>query len=235
MRSTIRRVRPRAARAGRGATLDGVAGVKIRRRRAGSLQYAESVEIESNMRASEVKRGNVVEHDGRVWQIRDIERSSPQGRGGNVTFRFIMYSVPGAQKLDLSLRAEDELRETELTRRAVTFSYKDGEAFVFMDGEDYTQYTLDANVVGDAAGYVADGIEGCYVQLIDDAPVALQLPPTVALEVVETAPELRGATATKRPKPAKLTTGIEIQVPEYITTGEKVLVNTTTGEFSGRA
>ena len=187
------------------------------------------------MRASEVKRGNVVEHDGKVWQIRDIERSSPQGRGGNVTFRFIMYSVPGAQKLDLSLRAEDELRETELTRRAVTFSYKDGEAFVFMDGEDYTQYILDANVVGDAAGYVADGIEGCYVQLIDDAPVALQLPPTVALEVVETAPELRGATATKRPKPAKLTTGIEIQVPEYITTGEKVLVNTTTGEFSGRA
>ena len=187
------------------------------------------------MRASEVKRGNVVEHDGKVWQIRDIERSSPQGRGGNVTFRFIMYSVPGALKLDLSLRAEDELRETELTRRAVTFSYKDGEAFVFMDGEDYTQYILDANVVGDAAGYVADGIEGCYVQLIDDAPVALQLPPTVALEVVETAPELRGATATKRPKPAKLTTGIEIQVPEYITTGEKVLVNTTTGEFSGRA
>src|SRR6478736_950834 len=127
------------------------------------------------MKAFEVKRGNVVEHDGKVYQIRDIERSSPQGRGGNVTFRFIMYSVPGAQKLDLSLRAEDELRETELTRRAVTFSYKDG----------------------DAAGYVADGIEGCYVQLIDDAPVALQLPPTVALEVVETAPELRGATATK--------------------------------------
>jgi elongation factor P len=187
------------------------------------------------MRASEVKRGNVVEHDGRVWQIRDIERSSPQGRGGNVTFRFIMYSVPGAQKLDLSLRAEDELRETELTRRAVSYSYKDGDTYVFMDSEDYTQYILDATVVGDASGYVADGIEGCYVQLIDDAPVALQLPPTVTLEVVETAPELRGATATKRPKPAKLATGIEIQVPEYITSGERILVNTTTGEFSGRA
>jgi len=187
------------------------------------------------MKAFDIKRGNVVEHDGKVYQIRDIERSSPQGRGGNVTYRFIMYSVPGAQKLDLSLRSEDELRETELTRRAVTYSYKDGDAFVFMDSEDYTQYTLDANVVGDAAGYVADGIEGCYVQLIDDAPVALQLPPTVTLEVVETAPELKGATATKRPKPAKLATGIEIQVPEYITNGEKILVNTTTGEFSGRA
>jgi len=187
------------------------------------------------MRAYEVKRGNVVEHDGKVWQIRDIERSSPQGRGGNVTYRFIMYSVPGAQKLDLSLRAEDELRETEVTRRAVAFSYKDGDAFVFMDGEDFTQYTLDANVVGDAAGYIADGIEGCYVQLIDDAPVAVQLPPTVALDVVDTAPEMKGATATKRPKPAKLSTGIEILVPEYISSGEKVLVNTTTGEFSGRA
>jgi elongation factor P len=187
------------------------------------------------MRAYEVKRGNVVEHDGRVWQIRDIERSSPQGRGGNVTYRFIMYSVPGGQKLDLSLRAEDELRETEVTRREVAFSYKDGDAFVFMDSEDFTQYTLDANVVGDSAGYIAEGIEGCYVQLIEDAPVAVQLPPTVVLEVVDTAPEMKGATATKRPKPAKLSTGVEILVPEYISTGEKVLVNTTTGEFSGRA
>jgi elongation factor P len=187
------------------------------------------------MKAYEIKRGNVVEHDGRVYQVRDIERSSAQGRSGNVTFRFIMYSVPGAQKLDLSLRSEDELKETELTRRAVTFSYKDGDAFVFMDSEDFTQYTLDADVIGDAAGYIADGIEGCYVQLIDDAPVAMQLPSTVTIEVVETAPELKGATATKRPKPAKLATGIEIQVPEYITNGEKILVNTTTGEFSGRA
>jgi elongation factor P len=187
------------------------------------------------MKAYDIKKGNVVEHDGRVWQIRDIERSSPQGRGGNVTYRFIMYSVPGGQKLDLSLRAEDELRETEVTRREVAFSYKDGDAFVFMDSEDFTQYTLDANVVGDSAGYIAEGIEGCYVQLIEDAPVAVQLPPTVVLEVVDTAPEMKGATATKRPKPAKLSTGVEILVPEYISTGEKVLVNTTTGEFSGRA
>ncbi|MBO9662700.1 elongation factor P-like protein YeiP [Dokdonella sp.] len=187
------------------------------------------------MRAAEIKKGNVVEHEGKVYQIRDIERSSPQGRGGNVTYRFIMYSVPGGQKLDISLRAEDDLKETELTRRAVTYSYKDGDAYVFMDSEDYTQYTLDASAIGDDAGYIVDGIEGCYVQLIDDAPVALQLPQSVVLEVVDTAPEMKGATATKRPKPAKLSTGIEILVPEYITTGEKITVNTTTGEFSGRA
>jgi elongation factor P len=187
------------------------------------------------MKASDTRKGNVIEHDGRIWQVRDIERSSPQGRGGNVTFRFTLYSVPGGQKLDLSLRAEDDLRETTLSRRPVVYSYKDGEAYVFMDAEDYTQYTLDASALGDDAGYLVDGIEGCFVQLVEDAPVALQLPQTVTLEVVDTAPEMKGATATKRPKPAKLSTGIEILVPEYIGNGEKVLVNTTTGEFSGRA
>lgn len=182
-----------------------------------------------------MKRGNVVEHNGRVWQVRDVDRSSPTARGGNVTFRFTLYSVPGGQKLDLSMRADDEIKETELTRRAVTYSYPDGDTFVFMDVEDYTQYTLDRDTVGDAAGFITDGLEGCYVQLIDDSPVALQLPATVTLQVVETAPELNGATATKRPKPAKLNTGIEIQVPEYVTTGEKILVSTVTGEFGGRA
>jgi elongation factor P len=187
------------------------------------------------MKASEIKKGNVVEHNGTVYQVRDIERSAPQGRGGNVTFRFTMYSVPGSVKFDLSLRAEDELKEVDLVRREATFSYKDGEAFVFLDVEDYTPYQLDPDVVGDMAGYISDGLEGCYVQVIDDMPVAVLLPASVVLEVVETAPEMKGATATKRPKPAKLNTGIEIMVPEYISNNEKIWVSTLTGEFGGRA
>jgi elongation factor P len=169
-----------------------------------------------------------------VYQVRDIERSAAQGRSGNITFRFIMYSVPGGNKFDLSLRSEDEIKEVELVRRQVTFSYKDGDAFVFMDAEDFTPYQLDANVVGDDAGYITEGLEECYIQLIDDAPVAVQLPASVILEVVETPPELKGGTATKRPKRATLNTGIEIQVPEYISNGEKIWVSTMTGEFGGR-
>jgi translation elongation factor P/translation initiation factor 5A len=110
------------------------------------------------MKAYDIKKGNVVEHNGTVYQVRDIERSSPQGRGGNVKFRFTMYSVPGGNKFDLSLGGDDELKEVELSRRQATFSYKDGDAFVFMDDEDYTPYTLDADVVGDAGGYVCDGL-----------------------------------------------------------------------------
>ncbi len=187
------------------------------------------------MKASDIKKGNVVEYSNGVYQIRDIERSSPQGRGGNVRFRFIMYSVPGGNKLDASFDADDNLPEVELLRRLSTFSYKDGDAFVFMDDEDFTPYTLDADVIGDDAGYITDGLGGIHVQVIDDQPVAVQLPTTVALEVVETPPEMKGGTATKRPKPAKLSTGLEIMVPEYIANGERVLVNTTTGEFGGRA
>lgn len=186
------------------------------------------------MKAADVKKGNVVEHNNTVYQVRDIERSSPQGRGGNVTFRFTLYSVPAGNKFDLSLRADDELKEIELVRREVSFSYMDGDAYVFLDAEDFTPYQLDANVVGDMAGYITEGLEGVYVQLIDDAPVAIQLPPSVVLEVVDTPPELKGGTATKRPKPAKLNTGLEIQVPEYISNGEKIYVSTVTGEFNGR-
>ena len=187
------------------------------------------------MKAYDIKKGNVVEHNGGVYQVRDIERSSPQGRGGNVRYRFVMYSIPGGNKLDASFDGDDELREVDMSRRQATYSYKDGDAFVFLDDEDYTPYTLDADVVGDGAGYIVDGLSNCYVQIIDDLPVALQLPQSVAIEVVETPPELKGGTATKRPKPARLSTGIEIQVPEYIGNGERVWVNTTTGEFAGRA
>ena len=187
------------------------------------------------MKAYDIKKGNVVEHNGNVYQVRDIERSSPQGRGGNVRFRFVMYSIPGSNKLDASFDGDDDLREVEMSRRPASFSYMDGDAFVFLDDEDYTPYSLDPDAVGDAAGYITDGLTGLYVQLIEDAPVAVQLPQTVALEVIETPPELKGGTATKRPKPAKLSTGLEIMVPEYVGTGEKVWVNTTTGEFSGRA
>ncbi|GGA37007.1 elongation factor P-like protein EfpL [Dyella nitratireducens] len=186
------------------------------------------------MKASDVKKGNVVEHEGTVYQVRDIERSSPTARGGNVTFRFTLYSIPGGRKFDLSLRADDDLKEMDLVRRAANFSYMDGDAYVFMDNEDYTQYTLGPELIGDNAGYIVESVEGYYVQVIDDAPVGLQVPTSVLLIVVDTAPELKGASATKRTKPAKLNTGIEIQVPEYITTDEKVWVNTLTGEFAGR-
>ena len=106
---------------------------------------------------------------------------------------------------------------------------------VFLDNEDYSSHTIDADQVGDMAKYISEGLDGVFVQIIDDKPIGIQLPASVVLEVVDTPPELKGGSATKRSKPAILSTGIEIQVPEYIVNGEKITVSTTTGEFGGRA
>ena len=185
------------------------------------------------MKASEVKRGNVVEHEGKVYQVRDIERSSAQGRSGNVTFRFIMYSVPGGVKADLSLRSEDEIKETEVTRRAVSFSYKDGDAFVFMDSEDYEQHPLPESLVGSAANFL---LESMPVQIAfhEGAPLYLELPVSVELVVASTEPGLQGDRSSAGTKPATLETGAEIQVPLFINTGDKLKVDSRDGSYLGR-
>ncbi len=187
------------------------------------------------MKASDIKRGFVVEHDGKVYQVRAVERSSPTARGGNVTFRFTLYSVPGGSKYDLSLRSDDELKEVDLARRQANFSYMDGDDYVFLDSEDYTPYLLSPDVIGEFSGYITEAIEGCFVQIIDEQPIGLLMPQSVVLEVVDTAPELKGSSATKRSKPARVNTGIDVQVPEYVVTGERIRVSTETGEFMGRA
>jgi len=186
-------------------------------------------------RASEIKRGQVIEHDATVWAVRQIERSAPTARGGGTLYRFRLEAIPGGERRELTLKGDDVLREADLVRRQCEFSYRDGNQFVFMDSEDFSQYLLDSEMVGDAAYYISDGLQGIYVLIIGDAPVAIQLPQSVVLAVTDTAPVMKGATATKSNKPATLETGLEVQVPDYITPGEKVRVNTESGEFMSRA
>lgn len=187
------------------------------------------------IKASDLRRGDAVSLNGNYYVVRDIERSAPTARGGNTTFRLQLFSIPSQQKLDLSLRADDELETIELNRRPATFSYMDGETYVFMDSEDFTQYYLSPDLLANQVGYIVEGVEGYFVSVVDGLPVGLQPPQMIALTVMETAPELKGASATSRTKPATLSTGITIQVPEYIENGTPILVNTETGEYGGRA
>lgn len=186
------------------------------------------------MKVSELKKGQVVTYNAQIYQIREMERSAPQGRGGNVRYRCVMYSIPAQQKLDVSFDAEDQLTETPLERRPASFSFKEGEAYVFMDDATFAQYVLDPDIVGTSAHFITEGLEGAFVQVLDEMPIGLQLPQTVVLTVVDTPPELKGGSATKRHKPAIVNTGLEVMVPEYIANGERIFVNTTTATFSGR-
>ena len=186
-------------------------------------------------KASEIKRGFVVEHQQRVWAVRDISRSAPTARGSGTLFRFKLESIPEGDRQELTLKGDEILREADLVRRQSTFSYSDGEELVFMDDEDYSQYALQASVIGDATSYITDGLANIYVLLIEGQPVAIQLPQSVELEITDTAPVIKGATANRSAKPATTETGLEVMVPDYITPGERVRINTDTGEFMGRA
>ncbi|MBY6205340.1 elongation factor P-like protein EfpL [Halomonas denitrificans] len=186
-------------------------------------------------KANEIKRGFVIEHEGRVWAVRDVSRSAPTARGGSTLYRFKLEAIPGGDRQELTLKGDDVAREADLVRRQSSFSYRDADGFVFMDDEDFSQYLLDEDAVGDAAGYLTDGLGGIYVLLIDGTPVALTLPQSVELTVADTAPVMKGATATRSAKPATTESGLEVMVPDYITPGESIRVNTETGEFMGRS
>ncbi|WP_286261878.1 elongation factor P-like protein EfpL [Thalassotalea atypica] len=186
-------------------------------------------------KASEIKKNAAIEHDGKVFIVRDIERSVPQGRAGGSLYRMRMYDIVTGGKADVTFKDSDMLNFADLSRRAVMFSYVDGDEYVFMDNEDYTPYNLNKDTIADEVLFINEDTQGLLVIMIDGTPVALELPSSVELEVIETDPSLKGASATSRTKPATLSTGVVVQVPEHISTGDKIKVNTEEKKFMGRA
>lgn len=186
-------------------------------------------------KASDIKKNQAIEYNGNTYIVRDIERSVPQGRAGGSLYRMRMYDVVTGGKVDETFKDVDQLNLADLIRRPANFSYIDGEEYVFMDTEDYTPYNLNKETIAEELQFFTESTEGIQVILINDAPVGLDLPTTVELEVVETDPALKGGSATARTKPAILTTGLTVQVPEYIAIGELIKVHTEEKKFLGRA
>ncbi len=173
--------------------------------------------------------------NGEAYIVRDIERSVPQGRAGGSIYRMRMYNVVTGAKKDESFKDSDMFTLADLVRRSVTYSYSDGDEYVFMDSEDYSSYSLNGDSIADELLFINEDTQGLQVIMVNDAPVALDLPSTVELEIVETDPSLKGGSATARTKPAKLSTGLTVQVPEHISTGEKIKINVEERKFTGRA
>lgn len=186
-------------------------------------------------RASEIKKNSAVEYEGNVYFVKDIERSVPQGRAGGSLYRMRMYDVVTNNKIDQTFKDSDMLNLADLVRRPVTFSYVDGDEYVFMDSEDFTQYSLNRDAIADELLFISEDTQGVMVILVSDAPVALALPPTVDLDIAETDPSVKGGSATARTKPATLSTGLVVQVPEHISTGDRIKVNVEERKFLGRA
>jgi len=115
------------------------------------------------------------------------------------------------------------------------FSYIDGEEYVFMDAEDYTPYNLNKETIAEEIPFITEDTSGIQVVTVDGAPVAVELPASVELLIVETDPSIKGASASARTKPAILSTGLSVQVPEYIASGEKIKISTAEKKFMSRA
>lgn len=186
-------------------------------------------------KASDIKKNAAIEYNGKVMIVRDIERSVPQGRAGGSLYRMRMYDVVTGGKVDETFKAEDMLSFADLTRRAAMFSYVDGEEYVFMDNEDYTPYNLNQSTIAEEILFINEETQGLQVIIVDGVPVAIDLPSSVELVISETDPSIKGGSATARTKPAILSTGLTVQVPEHISTGDKIKVNTEERKFMGRA
>jgi elongation factor P len=186
-------------------------------------------------KASEVKKNTAINYDGKTCIISDIERSVPQGRAGGSLYRMRMYDVVSGSKIDETFKDSDMLTLADLVRKPAMFSYIDGNEYVFMDTADYTPYNLNSESIADEIPFITESTEGIHVILVNDMPVALDLPAHVELDVVETDPSIKGGSATSRTKPAILSTGLTVQVPEYISTGDKVRVNVEERRFVSRA
>lgn len=186
-------------------------------------------------KASDIKKNAAVEYNGKVLIVRDITRSVPQGRAGGSLYRMRMYDVVTGGKVDETFKADEVLNFADLIRRPSMFSYIDGEEFVFMDSEDYTPYNLNKEAIADEALFINEETEGLSVIIIDDVPVAVALPSSVELVITETDPSIKGASASARTKPATLSTGLIIQVPEHVSSGDKIKINTEERKFMGRA
>jgi elongation factor P len=186
-------------------------------------------------RASELKNGMVIDMNGVPHIVKQIEVKSPSARGAATLYKIRYNNMQTGQKLDEVYKGDDMLKDADCEKAPVQYSYQDGENWVFMNSNDYSQYEIPNGDMEDFQDYITEGLEGMLGLLMDGKLLTLILPASVTLEIVETVPEMKGASATSRTKPAKLSTGLEIQVPEYLEQGGLVKVSTSTGKYLSRA
>lgn len=186
-------------------------------------------------KAGDLKRGMVVEINGAPHIVKNVDVKSPSSRGASTLYKIRFNNVKTGQKHDESLKGDDFFKDVDLVRAKVQFSYIDGENYIFMNIDDYSQYSLNKEALDEQVDFLTEGLEGIVALLVDDEILGIELPAAVILEVLETPPAIKGSSASSRTKTARLSTGAEIQVPEYLETGELIKVNTETGKFMSRA
>ena len=179
-----------------------------------------------------MKKGMLIKIGQDLFRVLELQHVTPGNLRGFVRVKF--RNIRTGALADQKLRSEDLVDRATLDEREMQYLYRDGDAFHFMDTSTYEQLHIDAEALGDNVNYlIPDAL--IKVEFFGSEPVGIELPPTVDLLVEDTAPGIKGATASNQIKPARLETGLVVNVPPFVNTGDKVRVNTETGEYLSRA
>jgi len=180
---------------------------------------------------NDLKNGMVLNLDGQLWSVIWFQHHKP-GKGGAMV-KTKLKNVLSGKVVDKTFNADVKVDTANVDKRQMTYLYHDGDSYVFMDSQSYDQLPLGTDIVGEASHFLLDNQE-VVVAMHDGTPLYIELPASVELTVDYTEPGMQGDRSTGGTKPAKLETGFEIQVPLFITTGEKVKVDTRDGSYLGR-
>ncbi len=184
------------------------------------------------MRASQMQKGQTLKFDNKLYTVIDYQHVK-LGKGGAV-YQTKLKSLDDGSIRDIRLRSEENVEEAYLDKRKYEYLYSTGSEHVLMDVKTFDQIGLDDDAFGDGPKYLKPNTQ-LQVSLYEGKPVVIELPNTVDLEVTDTAPEIKGATATNQTKPATLETGFVVQVPAFVKVGELIRVDTRSGQYLTRA
>lgn len=186
------------------------------------------------MLAKEIKPGSVVNYAGAPVLIQSVTVQTPSARGAATLYKFRGRQLITRQKQELSLKGTETIEEADFQRRAVTLMYVDAAEMHLLDGADYNQYSIPLEDVEAEQPYITEELEGMLALIYNGQCVGIQLPTTIELSITQTDPAVKGDSATKRTKPATLQTGLVVQVPEYLKSGERIKVDSRTGQYISR-
>ncbi len=187
------------------------------------------------LQAKEIKNGAIVVYNDEPVIIESIKVQSPSARGAATIYKFRGRHVISKQKVDIALKGGEGLQEADFQRRPVKIMYADAASLHLMDEQDFNQFELPLEDLKSEMQFITETLEGIQGLIYNDECVGIQIPHTVELQVTECDPGVKGNSATSRTKPATLETGYTVQVPEYLKQGERVKVDTRTGDFLSRA
>src|SRR5687768_2074779 len=186
----------------------------------------------ATIQATRVKKGMLVKMGEDLFRILDFQHVTPGNLRGFV--RVKLRNIRNFTLSDQKLRSEDMIERATLDEREMQYLYKDGDDYYFMDTTSYEQVHINSEALGDSVSFLKPEMT-INVEFYGTEPVGIELPPSVDLKVIETSPGINRATASAQVKPATLETGLVVQVPPFVNTGDMIRVSTETGEYLSRA